>query len=540
MEAVIGKVLKGLAMVGLAVGVAILAAPTGGLSVALAGALSVSTAVASAVIATGLSLAAGLVMKAIAGRPSSQGVAASPQTFRQSITNARIIYGLRRAGGVIAFFHPRTVGKSQFRYFVVAIAGHRCSGVNRFFLNDEAVTVDGSGKVTSGAFAGGAWLWFERGEENAQAHAVFVAECDGKWTAQHRGRGVAKLYAKFEMTDAVVQAGFPNMTVEVLGKDNVRDPRTGIRGYNRNAVAVFYDWLSMDRREGGFGAYADEIPDDDWLSAQCNVADEAVPLHAGGTETRYAFDSMIEVGAAPSEVRQTFVTCCAGTYTYSGGRHLMRPGYWVPVSTTLEEDDLAGAISLPILGDEGEIANEVSGTFVDPSTLYQPQPVPTRSIAGAVDVRQMDVDLPHITSQTRGQRILEIMMRRANAEQRVSWPMNVVGIGVAAMDTVRINTSRYQLSNYAWSTESWGLTSDFGVVLGLKEESPDFYKWDIAMERIPGDVPQVAVAVPIEDAAVAGLGDMIDQQAAFIEQQQETLVEYDRRLGRLENNQPEQ
>lgn len=491
-----GKVLRVVATIAIAVGIAVLAAPTGGLSLALAGALSVSATVASAVIATGLSLIAGLAMQAIAGKPSTAGSTSSPQTFRQSITNARILYGRRRAGGVIVFFHPRTVGKKFYRYFVVAITGHRCKGVVQFMLNDEVVSVDGSGKVTSGPYANAAWLWFERGDENAAANSTFTSECAPKWTTAHRGRGVSKLYAKFEMTDAVVGAGFPNMTVIVDGKDDIRDPRTGAAGFTRNAIAVFYDWLGMPREEGGFGAYADEMPDDAWLSAQANVCDEQVPLRAGGSEERYAFDSLIEVGSAPADIRQTFVTCCAGTYTYSGGRHLMRPGYWVPVTATLEEDDLAGPISVPLLADEGEIATEVSGTFIDPSTLYQPQPVPTRSVS-SVDIRQADYDLPHVTSHPRGQRILEIMLRRANGELRVNWPMNVVGIGVAAMDTVQLATARYGLSNYSFSVDSWGLSQDFGVALSMKQEDPEFYDWSTSMELLPGEVPDIERAVPI-------------------------------------------
>lgn len=492
--------LKAVAVIGVAIAIAVAAPALAPTLVNILGSVgvAVTTAVATSIVAATLSLAAGAIMAAVAGRPAS--AAASPQTFRQSIVNARIIYGMRRAGGVVAFFHPKKVGKKHYRYFVIAIAGHRCAGANRFFLNDEAVTVDGSGKVTSGAYAGGAWLWFDRGLGDAVPNPVFVAECDGKWTADHRGRSVAKLYAKFEMTDAVVEAGFPNMTVEVLGKDDVRDPRTGVRGYFRNAVAVFYDWMAMPREDGGFGAYADEIPDDDWLSAMCNVADEPIALRAGGTEERYAFDSVIEVGAAPSEVRGTFVTCCAGSYTYSSGKHLMRPGYWVPVSSHLDEDDLAGPISIPLLSDEGELASEVSGTFIDPSTLYQPQPIPTRSVP-ATDVRQGDYDLPHITSHPRGQRILEIMLRRAQAEKRVSWPMNIMGLGVAAMDTVQLGTPRYGLSNYAFAVKSWGLSSDFSVVLGLREENEDIYAWNDGMELLPGEVPTVAKAEPIDVAA---------------------------------------
>lgn len=508
-----GKVVKAVAVVGLAIAIAVAApALAGGLVSALGSiGVTVTTAVATSIVAATLSLAAGAIMAAVAGRPAS--AAASPQTFRQSIVNARIIYGMRRAGGVIAFFHPKKVGKKHYRYFVIAITGHRCAGANRFFLNDEVATVDGSGKVTSGPYAGGAWLWFDRGLADAVANPVFVAECDGKWTTEHRGRNVAKLYAKFEMTDAVVEAGFPNMTVEVMGKDDVRDPRTGVRSYLRNAVAVFYDWMAMPREDGGFGAYADEIPDDDWLSAMVNIADEAVPLRAGGSEERYAFDSMIEIGAPPSEVRGTFVTCCAGSYTYSSGKHLMRPGYWVPVSSRLDEDDLAGPISVPLLSDEGELASEVSGTFIDPATLYQPQPIPTRSVQ-ADDVRQGDYDLPHITSHPRGQRILEIMLRRAQAEKRVSWPMNIMGLGAAAMDTVQLGTARYGLSNYAFVVKNWGLSTDFSVVLGLREENEEIYAWNAAMELLPGEVPMIAKAEPISDTPARAAHQIVAQTVA--------------------------
>lgn len=492
-------------MIGLAVAIAVAAPALAPGVLALLGtttATALAVTVTTAAISVALSMAAGLAINALSTKPSTQSSAGSPSMIRQSISNARIIYGKRRAGGVIVFFHPRKVGKESYRYFVVAVAGHRCKGVIRFFLNDEAVTVDGSGKVTSGPYANAAWLWFERGEENAAASATFVSECAPKWTAAHRGRGVAKIYAKFQMTTAVVNAGMPNITAEIEGRDEVRDPRTDVEGYTRNAAAIFYDWLAMPREVGGFGAYADELPDDDYLAAQANVCDEAVALAAGGTEARYAFDSVIEVGAAPSEVRQTFVTCCAGSYTFSGGKHLMRVGYWVPVSAHLSEDDLNGPISIPLLADEGQIATEVSGTFIDPGQLYQPQPVPTRSIASA-NIRQADYDLPHITSAPRGQRILEIMLRRAQLEKRVTWPMNIMGLAVAAMDNVQLATPRYSLSNYSWNVANWGMSSDFSVVLGLRQDDPEVYHWSPEMERAGSAAASLDRADPIDTAAEA-------------------------------------
>lgn len=435
-------------------------------------------------------MAVGALMAAIAPKPSTS---ATPSVFRQAISNSWIIYGKRRAGGLLIFFHPK--GR-DFRYFVIAVAGHRCKGVTRWYLGDDEVTVDGSGKVTSGTYAGNAWLWFARGTDDQAAHPTFVAETEGKWTAAHRGRGTALIYAKFKMVDDVVQAGMPNITAEIEGKDDILDPRTETRGYTRNAALVFYDWVALPREAGGFGAYPDEI-DWDWVSAQANVCDEQVVTPAGA-EARFSFDSYIQTGAAPSEVRDTFVICCAGSFTYSGGRMLMRPGYYVPPSAQLAEHDLAGPITVPALLAGDEIATEVAGSYVDPTNLYQPRDVPVRSTSDP-DVRQQSYDLPHITSPYAGQRLLEIYLRKSAAERRVTWPMNIMGLAISTLDTVTLATARYGLGNYAFQVTSWGLSSDFSVSLQLEEHGPEIFDFDPASYLEVGQTGTPERADPINE-----------------------------------------
>lgn len=488
-----GKVLKIVAIVAVAAAVAYFAPQISAALLASTASAATTAAVTAAVAAT-LSLAATAALTMLAGKPRAD--TPGPGIFRQAVANSFIVYGKRRVGGLLIFFHPRTVGKDQYRYFVIAVAGHQCKGVTRWFLGDEQVTVDGSGKVTSGKYAGNCWLWFYRGTPDQVAHPTFVAETAGKWSAAHRGRGTALVYAKFKMTDDVVQAGMPNITAEIEGKDTILDVRDDSVGYTRNAQLVFRDWMATPREEGGFGAYPDEL-DDDWDALNAGVCDEQVETPAG-PEARYEFDAYITTGAAPSEIRDTFVTCCAGSFTYSGGKMLMRPGYYVPPSATLSEDDLAGPITVPALLAGDEISNEVSGTFIDPATLYQAADVPTRSTY-ADDVRQQSVDLPHITSIYRGQRILEYLLRKSNAERRVTWPMNIAGIAVASLDTVQLGTARYGLSNYAFQVTGWGLSQDFSVVLSLEEHGPELFEFDPASYLQPGDVPQLVKADPISD-----------------------------------------
>ncbi|MCT8003311.1 phage tail protein [Sphingomonas sanguinis] len=488
-----GKVLKAVAVIAAAAAIAYFA-PQISAAILASSASAATTAAVTAAVAATLTAAVAAGMSLLSSKPRTD---ATPSIFRQAISNSFIIYGKRRAGGLLIFFHPK--GK-DFRYFVIAVAGHRCKGVTRWYLGDDEVTVDGSGKVTSGTYANNAWLYFMRGTDDQQAHPTFVSETDGKWTAAHRGRGTALIYAKFKMVDEVVQAGMPNITAEIEGKDDILDPRTGARGYTRNAALVFYDWMALAREEGGFGTYPDEI-DWDWVSAQANVSDEQVQT-PGGPEARFAFDSYIQTGAAPSEVRDTFVTCCAGSFTFSGGKMLMRPGYYVPPSAQLQERDLAGPITVPALLAGDEIATEVSGSYVDPINLYQPRDVPTRSTNDS-DVRQQSYDLPHITSPWAGQRLLEIYLRKSAAERRVTWPMNIMGLAISTLDTVTIATQRYGLSNYAFQVTSWGLASDFSVALQLEEHGPDIFEFNPETYLLVGQTGQLDRADPIETEPAA-------------------------------------
>lgn len=504
---------------------------------ALLAALGTSTATALAVSAVtlGLTLAGTIAvtaaLNAIMPPPSARNAAAALQMLRQSITDSFIIYGMRRAGGVLAFYHPKKDGDGKnWRYFIVAHAGHRCQGVIGWYLNDEQVTVDGSGKVTSGAYANHAWLWFERGGIDAVAHATFVTECEGYWTDEHVGFGVAKTYAKFEMVDDVVQAGMPTITAIIEGKDDIRDPRTGGVGYTRLATPIIYDWFAMPREEGGFGAEPDELPDDTVLSAWTNICDEDVAI-PGGTEKRYELDCWITTGGAPSELRQTFTTCVAGTYAAVEGRFMLRPGYWVPVSQTLREDDLAAAFVVPVLGDPQGLATEVSGTFIDPANNYQSMPVPTRT-RDSDDVEQADYDLPHVTSSFRGERILEIMLRRAGCERRVTWPMNIAGIAVSAMDTASIDTARYGLNNYAFVVDGWALSQDFGVNLQLREENEEIYS-DALTYGTAAVAPTLAIAQPVEDGALLALQLQVTEQGTTIGGQTSELGVHSTKLDDL-------
>jgi hypothetical protein len=144
--------------------------------------------------------------------------------------------------------------------------------------------------------------------------------------------------------------------------------------------------------------------------------------------------------------------------------------------------------------------------------MYQPADVPTRSL-DADDVRQQSYDLPHITSIYRGQRILEFYLRKAQAERRVTWPMNIMGIAISTLDTVQLATTRYGLSNYAFQVVNWGLNSDFSVALQLEEHNAEMFEFTAAMYLEPGESGELASAEPIGDDVVGVEASLIQNSA---------------------------
>ena len=476
------KIIKSIAMIALAVAVVVFAPEIAG----FVGMGLTSATVVAIGLSIGLSAALGLLHQLFAPKPSSTAVA--PQTYRQTISNTQIVYGKARSGGLICFYHANKQGTDDYRYFVIAFAGHPITAFTNYYFNDQTVTVDGSGLVTSGKYANNAWIWSELGSPAAASNSNFINETDGMWTASHRGQGIAKLYVKFKLIDAIIAENFPNITAEFQGKNDISDPRTGAKGYTTNAILCAYDWLLLPRADGGFGAKPDEI-DNNHIAVQANICDEQVPLKAGGSEPRYTCNGIITTGAAPDDIRDSLLTAFAGEFTYASGFFKFFAGAWRPPLQSLIENDLVAPLQVTALVAGDTIGNTVRGTYNDPRQMYQPQEYPSLDLLTTDDLRSINLDLPFTKSQSMCQRIAKITLRRLAAERAVVWQMNLRGLALEALDVVQLATVRFALSNYTWKIASCSLDANFVITLTVKEENVDFYDWTPATDE------QAALAV---------------------------------------------
>ena len=170
------KAVKAAIIIGLvATGVGLLATP--GL-VAGATFSSLGLTGASAFFATQFttSLVLGAVSQAMNKSPASGINSGSTITARSPLAAHQVIYGRTRVGGNIVYMEG-TEG-NKYLHVVVAIAGHEIDAIEKYYLNDEEVTIDGSGNVTAGSYANRVRIQSKLGTDDQTAFSDLVSESD--------------------------------------------------------------------------------------------------------------------------------------------------------------------------------------------------------------------------------------------------------------------------------------------------------------------------------------------------------------------------
>ena len=109
-----------------------------------------------------------------------------------------------------------------------------------------------------------------------------VVNVNNPWTANCSLVGKTCVFLRLHYDQKVFSGGLPSISFLIHGKNDIYDPRSGLRGYTENAALVIADYLS-NQTFGFKAAYGTEIPNGP-LATQANMCDEDVPLATeGGT-----------------------------------------------------------------------------------------------------------------------------------------------------------------------------------------------------------------------------------------------------------------
>ena len=478
------------------------------------GAIATSSAVIGVVGAIGAGILGGVAAfginalgSALVGKPKAPSVGNFTaesrdrlQTIRSSVSPRRLIYGEAKVSGTLVFA-ATTGANKEFLHLVIALAGHDCEAIGDVYLNDEAVgALDGSGNVTAGRFAGKVRIRKHLGSAVQLADSVLVSEV-AEWTAAHRLRGAAYVYARLTFDQDVFPTGIPNVSAIVRGK-KVLDSRTSTTAWSTNWAMCVRDYLlSAD----GVGAEADEINEATFIAA-ANVSDESVPIPPSGTQTRYTLNGVIDLDAEPARVIEDMLSAGAGALVYSQGQYRLYAGAYRPPSISLDEDDLAGPVQVRPKMRRDQLFNRVRGTFVDPAQFWQPTDFPPienatyESQDGGEQITK-DIELPFTTDVVRAQRIAKIMLEKSRQAITVELPCKLSALEVAVMEPITLSIDHMGWSSKVFIPIAWRRNAQGGVDLTLQEEASASYDWNAGDATVIDPAPNTNLPSPFEVGA---------------------------------------
>jgi len=317
------------------------------------------------------------------------------------------------------------------------------------------------------------------GAADQAACADLVAESDGKWTSDHRGRGICYLYVRLEYDqDVFGSTGVPNISAVVRGK-KVYDPRTTTTAWSNNAALCVADYLRSDE---GMRADTAEVPDSE-ITAAANICDEEIDLSLDDedVQARYTCDLSITTDRSPRDVLAELLACMSGRAVWTQGRWLVRPGAYRTPTLTITADMLAGPVSVMPKASRSELFNAVRTTYRDATSFAELQaPLVENSGYEAEDggvqiVRQVDV--PTLADTYRAQRLAKIELERGRQAVTVKLQCNLKAYDLAPSDTVLLTLATYGWTAKAFEVLERTLTREGTIQYTLRETAAGVYDW---------------------------------------------------------------
>jgi len=457
---------------------------------AILAALSIQTSSVLLISAVGYfatTLVTSWALSALTPKPSLGGVQGTLVNSREAAAPQEYIYGTTRKGGTITYLEA-TGSDNQYLHMIITLAGHEVASIGSIYVDDDVVTMDGSGFVTSQNWNSKIRIKKYTGAQTT-APAELLAE-SAQIDSNFIGYGIAYLYVRLEYDQDTFPNGIPLFTAIVNGK-KVYDPRSASTGHSTNAALCVRDYIIADYGLGDVGV------DETVFATAANVSDENVTLAVGGTEKRYTMNGVIRADQTPGAVLQDMMTACAGMLFWGQGNWQLKPAYYTNPVKTFTLDDLRSPIQMQTRQSMADVFNVVRGTFVDSAQGYivadYPEITSAAYLAEDNNVETpVDLVLPFTTSPATAQRIGALTLNRGREQITMSADFGMAAFNVQVGDIVAMTNSRYGWSEKEFEVVGWnffadGDAGDLRVRLTLRETSEAAFDWDADETAIIGN-----------------------------------------------------
>lgn len=418
--------------------------------VSAAGALGVSSVgglLAASYVGLGLGYAAvgallNTALNALAPKPKTGAGRGLEVTVTDSAADGRILYGRVRISGVNVI-PPLSSGSSgRYLHQVLALAVHEVDSYESVYFNQEeipnssigAVTgSDSDGAVSTGTYAGAAWIRRYRGTATQTVDYILNAAFPSAFTSDFRGRGIAYVALRYDWGKGkVFTSGVPTVTAIVRGKrcyDPRLDTSPGANPTNASYIAwtsnpalIWADYIMADY---GFAEPASTVDWDSVVSA-ANVCDALVNIPGGGTQARYTFNGVLLTNVDPYENLKAIVNAMMGKMAYSNGKRRVFAGAWRAPEFSIAQSDWLriNAVQTTAPRDASRF-NAVVTYIVDPDRNWQRTETyrrvsETYKSADGGERIYIEMEQPHCTNRYEGQRKGEFLLRQSRNGVKVA------------------------------------------------------------------------------------------------------------------------
>lgn len=491
----------------------------------------VATAVTSAALGLGFTYAVGAGLNALAGEPDVAGLdtqgGGRQLSFSPSSNMPRqIIYGETLVRGQPVFTKTSGTDRKNLDMIIAIGDAGPYESIEAIYFNEEELTLDGSGNVTSPSkYAGFAQIVTTLGSESQTAISDAVSNIT-EWTSAHTGKGVCHAYVRLIWDPEVWTGGQPQIKFKVRGR-KVYDPRldstNGGSGshrkddattweYSANRVLWALDWIRGVKMNGervaGLGAPNTLIDWGTWADA-ADAADENVAVVGAGTISRYTGGGgQIGTDDDPAGVARGMAQCFAGEYAPRSGYIACYAGEARTSTVTLSDDDLAGPIKLQTARSMRDTVNTIQAQYREPEEDYDFTDAPQYQNASWVsddgEEYYKQIGLPFEVDHRRAQRIAKIIAARLREPRRLEATWKQKGLQVREGDAFTWSSDRFPagvVGKYICTDRR--INADGTVFISARSEDDTKYDWtpgtEEATRTTPASIsePDTAITVPV-------------------------------------------
>lgn len=459
--------------------------------------------------------------------------AARPPTTEQQIKTERPprIHALgvsRLYGASIAF---ETINGTTVD--VWAFHDGRAASILRTYLNDKLVTTSGNvvNALPDKSYQGGnVKLGYSLGLPTGTAFAAVTAVMPA-WDATHRGDGVVTGYLlKNPEKEKYFLETYPqgdNVALSLVGQwtpkhdprvptSNAYDPSTW--PWSDNAVLAFIWYMMVERGYDWNTAFQPQITK---LLTAINIADQDIPLAAGGTEKRYRTALSYNATEAPANVVNSLLACFDGWYVVNErGEIVVYAGAYYEPTVTIGPDEIV-AWQQPMNVAKENVVNEIAIPYV--SALHDYATVDGQawrdedsiSTLGRVNTSELGAVIP---SFTQGRRLAKIKMARNNAQDRGTNTTTFAGRAAFGERFIRLKNIEAGATFFDGVAEIIAAQRDTatgGTTFEWIAADPNAYAWNPATESGEGApvgnrYAPAPLALPTIDTATVTFSDSTD------------------------------